>query len=459
MELDPFCIPPTLAHAAPMDPFRDNSQPAVGGSGSPVSAAETSMHNLLFMAELMGPLLPEDDQLCQEPVTSAPATTSSLPAAKPSPSRNHYCCSNVTSPSDKCCHNTGRNPLKQTRDNSLASHQHDLEAILGGQLPIVNETNTSISPNTRTEAHSQELHCPKNGISVSTGQPFDQAAAHDFRGTTVLRSPTAATALSNDFLSTVTFQEKNVLGPPSFLSCVTAAPTQSPLAYPCSPVTPPPPSSTPVPSFPALALKSSHVESPPLTPRSSLPLKPAASCSTPASKRGVRKPKTYMKPIASRFCHICSRMPRRGQGSAVCRNMKRGLCRKIVCERCIVEQGWNFKAITADKDSWLCPHCAGVCPARSQCHIYNKINARRKRCGDDCAEMPKQPSAVPESASLSIGSGSSEEHSPCSTTLGDCGISTPVCTSDGNIQDSLLHAKTVSASLSAPFQFLLDGEF
>jgi hypothetical protein len=95
----------------------------------------------------------------------------------------------------------------------------------------------------------------------------------------------------------------------------------------------------------------------------------------------IRKPKTYTQRIASRFCHICSRMPRKGQRSIVCCNMQKGLCRKIVCERCISEQDWVFPA-GKDAAAWLCPHCAGACPARSQCIIYSRINARRKRIGE-----------------------------------------------------------------------------
>lgn len=93
----------------------------------------------------------------------------------------------------------------------------------------------------------------------------------------------------------------------------------------------------------------------------------------------IRKPKTYAKPVASRFCHICSRMPRKGQGSAICKKIAEGLCRKIVCEHCIREQGWDYDAICKNKGQWICPHCANNCPSRSQCHIYNRINARRKK--------------------------------------------------------------------------------
>lgn len=45
------------------------------------------------------------------------------------------------------------------------------------------------------------------------------------------------------------------------------------------------------------------------------------------------------------------------------------------------EQGWDYDAVALRGAAWLCPHCADVCPARSQCHIYNRINARRKRDG------------------------------------------------------------------------------
>ena len=98
-------------------------------------------------------------------------------------------------------------------------------------------------------------------------------------------------------------------------------------------------------------------------------------------QKTTRKPKTYSKPVASRFCHICSRMPRRGQGSLTCRRMGEGLCRKIVCEQCLREQGWCYEEIIKNPSTWLCPHCADVCPPRSQCHIYNRINARRKKVG------------------------------------------------------------------------------
>jgi hypothetical protein len=101
----------------------------------------------------------------------------------------------------------------------------------------------------------------------------------------------------------------------------------------------------------------------------------------PKSRRVIRKPKTYSQRVSSRFCHICSRMPRKGQRSAVCCNMQKGLCRKIVCERCITEQNWVFPS-AKDANTWMCPHCAGACPARSQCIIYSRINARRKKIGE-----------------------------------------------------------------------------
>lgn len=106
-------------------------------------------------------------------------------------------------------------------------------------------------------------------------------------------------------------------------------------------------------------------------------------------RRTNRKPKTYSKPIASRFCHICSRMPRRGQGSAICKRIKDGLCRKIVCEQCIREQGWNYEDIKKNIEEWSCPHCLEICPSRSQCHIYNRINARRRKVGTPKIALPE----------------------------------------------------------------------
>lgn len=121
------------------------------------------------------------------------------------------------------------------------------------------------------------------------------------------------------------------------------------------------------------------------------------SCTTPttperrARSKTSRKPKTYTKPVASRFCHICSRTPRRGHSAAVCSRMAQGLCRKIVCEQCFREQGWDFEATQQNPSLWRCPHCTDTCPARSQCHIYNRINARRKRNGGNNNEACGQP--------------------------------------------------------------------
>lgn len=139
---------------------------------------------------------------------------------------------------------------------------------------------------------------------------------------------------------------------------------------------------------------------PPHTPASSRARRPATAPPPggPARRarvsKPVRKPKTYSKPVASRFCHICSRTPRRGHGAAVCARMRDGLCRKIVCEQCIREQGWPYESIMANPTQWHCPHCADACPPRSQCHIYNRINARRKRATPP-APAPAPVQAVP----------------------------------------------------------------
>lgn len=92
-----------------------------------------------------------------------------------------------------------------------------------------------------------------------------------------------------------------------------------------------------------------------------------------------RAPKTYSQPIPSRHCHICTRSTARGHGHVVCKNMQRGLCRKTVCQRCFIDQGWNWTQAVQYMSEWICPHCIGRCPQRAQCHIYNRTNGKRKR--------------------------------------------------------------------------------
>lgn len=126
--------------------------------------------------------------------------------------------------------------------------------------------------------------------------------------------------------------------------------------------------------------------------------------SSPVGLRGkskMRKTKTYARAVASQFCHICSRRPRRGHRVLTCRRLQQGMCRKIVCERCAVEEGWSLdNASSSDLQSqdWLCPHCTGECPPRSQCHVYNRVNARRK----SSSTANESQSTVPPPSTMNI---------------------------------------------------------
>lgn len=216
------------------------------------------------------------------------------------------------------------------------------------------------------------------------------------------------------------------------------------LSQPCSPVTPPPVQRR----SPSGVLDLAHVPSTPAPPRPPQ-LSPQPAISRPRTT--ARKPKTYAKPVASRFCHICSRMPRRGQSAAVCLNMKRGLCRKIVCERCIVEQGWDLASTRAgvEAGTWLCPHCAGVCPPRSQCHIYNRINARRKRVSDT-TDTALSARSTPAAQHQPVQPRMTESRTPLPAAMSHNTTDTGPCSTPSVLQASL----DAATDLAAPYDYL-----
>jgi hypothetical protein len=90
----------------------------------------------------------------------------------------------------------------------------------------------------------------------------------------------------------------------------------------------------------------------------------------------VRKKAKFDSPVASRFCHVCSRTPKNVR-LAVCANIRDGVCRKVVCERCFDEYAYGvFDDAYVYGSDWTCPHCQGKCPARAQCRTYGRINDR-----------------------------------------------------------------------------------
>eukprot|EP00172_Hildenbrandia_rubra_P002051 Plantae.Rhodophyta-Hildenbrandia_rubra.ctg27084.p1 GENE.Plantae.Rhodophyta-Hildenbrandia_rubra.ctg27084~~Plantae.Rhodophyta-Hildenbrandia_rubra.ctg27084.p1 ORF type:complete len:314 (+),score=26.82 Plantae.Rhodophyta-Hildenbrandia_rubra.ctg27084:411-1352(+) len=97
------------------------------------------------------------------------------------------------------------------------------------------------------------------------------------------------------------------------------------------------------------------------------------------TRKKFRRPKTYTKPVPSRFCHICSRIPREFSPHLICGNMYKGICRKTVCKKCFVDNGWDWQKANDIGFNWRCTHCVGQgCPKRAQCHIYERTNKRRK---------------------------------------------------------------------------------
>jgi hypothetical protein len=326
--------------------------------------ASSALDSLLEMAETLSPLWPV------EAMESSRAHTVSTTCASGS----------VCTAGDRaCCPDENRrdtvfeatSPRIPTSPQSLSRAPWPTKSSSGA---------TTVAPDVVSSL--QDLELALNGDLCPT-LPLDTLTERD-SGCLWSPSSTACSPQTSPGRSPAgDMVSRDLLNGISHVSYETALQSRLGTQLPCSPVTP----SAPV------SLENASIDGDFCQPMDQkLKLKPS-----------VRKPKTYAKPVASRFCHICSRMPRRGQGAAVCKNMAKGLCRKIVCERCIVDNGWNYAAIKSNVNSWLCPHCAGLCPARSQCHIYNRINARRKRAEDvtdDGCALSKSTSAITSMSTL-----------------------------------------------------------
>lgn len=87
----------------------------------------------------------------------------------------------------------------------------------------------------------------------------------------------------------------------------------------------------------------------------------------------------YSKGAApSKYCHVCGRSAKT-VSVALCGNNKLGLCRKVVCDKCLIMHQWgDFRSAKESESSWICTHCRGDCPARARCHQYQRNNMRRR---------------------------------------------------------------------------------
>jgi hypothetical protein len=87
----------------------------------------------------------------------------------------------------------------------------------------------------------------------------------------------------------------------------------------------------------------------------------------------------YSKGAApSKYCHVCGRSAKT-VSVALCGNNKLGLCRKVVCDKCLIMHQWgDFRSAKEAESSWTCTHCRGDCPPRARCHQYQRNNMRRR---------------------------------------------------------------------------------
>lgn len=80
---------------------------------------------------------------------------------------------------------------------------------------------------------------------------------------------------------------------------------------------------------------------------------------------------------ASNYCHVCGRNSR--IEFAVCANTRLGLCRKVVCDKCLLLYQRDCYVVAKDPNvEWKCTHCRNVCPPRARCKQYTKNNHRRR---------------------------------------------------------------------------------
>jgi arginyl-tRNA--protein-N-Asp/Glu arginylyltransferase len=96
--------------------------------------------------------------------------------------------------------------------------------------------------------------------------------------------------------------------------------------------------------------------------------------SGPGKRTKVRR---YSQAKPSKFCHVCARSADIVE-LVPCRNVKYGVCRKSVCRKCFVENGWNWSGAVEYPGSFACMHCTKTCPRNAQCQTYGRTNERRR---------------------------------------------------------------------------------
>ncbi|GAB0497610.1 hypothetical protein MMPV_008945 [Pyropia vietnamensis] len=118
----------------------------------------------------------------------------------------------------------------------------------------------------------------------------------------------------------------------------------------------------------------------PVAAGTTLPLKVPAPPAPPPPRK--RKQATFVSPVPSRFCHLCSRTAPAVRHVVCGALATSATCRKVVCDRCFSTAGpvglggHTFDTAVAAGNAWRCSHCVGNCPARAQCRNYTRTNER-----------------------------------------------------------------------------------
>mmetsp|Transcript_12819 Transcript_12819/g.33939 ORF Transcript_12819/g.33939 Transcript_12819/m.33939 type:complete len:248 (-) Transcript_12819:72-815(-) len=86
-------------------------------------------------------------------------------------------------------------------------------------------------------------------------------------------------------------------------------------------------------------------------------------------------------PRPSNFCHICTQKARAGSDVWVCANLGvqyAPTCRKMACGKCVERYALGDPGAKRGREDWVCTHCRGVCPEKSQCNTYGRVNKERR---------------------------------------------------------------------------------
>lgn len=94
-----------------------------------------------------------------------------------------------------------------------------------------------------------------------------------------------------------------------------------------------------------------------------------------------RRPAYFANATPSNFCHVCGRRlamwKEKEEWHAYCRNLQRGLCRKVVCKGCFTDHNMgDFARAKGNSNVWECCHCSKTCPPGARCEKYREVNSK-----------------------------------------------------------------------------------